>query len=63
MSWSKSKELKKKPKKDDTESEEEKVKAHSSLISEKVCLTWKKGSDAKGGKKTFIADHVKKARD
>ena len=63
MSRSKSKEPKKKTKKDETESEEEEVKADLSAISEKVFLTWKKGSDAKGGKKAFIEDHVKKARD
>ena len=63
MSRSISKEPKKKAKRDETESEEEEVKTNVSAISEKVFLTWKKDQDAKGGKKAFIDDQVKKARD
>lgn len=63
VSRSKSKEPKRKNKKDETESEEEEIKTNTSAISEKFFLTWKKDSKAKGGKKAFIDDFVKKARD
>jgi len=58
---SKSKDPKKKAKKDDTESEEE-HKTNASAVPEKIFMTWKK-PDQKGGKKTFVDDFVKKARD
>ena len=63
MSRPKSKEPKKKVKKDETVSEEEEVKVNVSAISEKVFLTWEKNPKAKGGKSAFIDSEVKKARD
>ena len=58
-----SKMIKKKVKKDETDSEEEEVKVNVSAISEKVFLTWEKNPKAKGGKAAFIDSEVKKARD